>query len=197
MLVLVLIFFISTFGMNFQITTPLLAKQVFHRGAAGYGLLSTALAIGACSGAVLATRRSSRPTQLFLVGVAVAFSLVEVFSGLMPTYALTALLLVPTGWLMLTLTTAANSFTQLGVEPTMQGRVMSLYVLCFLGGAPLGAPAIGWLANTFGARWSLIGGGLLDLVVMLALAAVIAHRRGLPPEYLGRRARMATQFAHA
>jgi MFS family permease len=195
--VMILIFVISTFGMNFQITTALLAKQVFHRGAAGYGMLSTALAVGACLGAIMATRRSSRPTQLFLVGVALAFSAVEVLAGLLPSYLMTALLLVPTGWMMLTMTTAANSFTQLGVEPTMQGRVMALYVLCFLGGAPLGAPAVGWIAGVFGPRWSLIGGGLIGVITTVVLALVVAHRRQLPPAYFGRRARLATQFAHA
>ncbi len=49
-LIMVLIFVIGTFGLNFQITTALMAKQVFHRGASGYGMLSTALAVGACAG---------------------------------------------------------------------------------------------------------------------------------------------------
>ena len=67
-LIMALIFVIGTFGLNFQITTALLAKQVFHRSASGYGLLSTALAAGACVGAVLATRRNKRPSQQFLLG---------------------------------------------------------------------------------------------------------------------------------
>ncbi len=67
MLAMVLVFIIGTFGLNFQLTTALLAKQVFHQNASGYGLLSTAVAVGAFVGAVLATRRTTRPTQLFLV----------------------------------------------------------------------------------------------------------------------------------
>ena len=78
MLTMVLVFVIGTFGLNFQITTALMAKQVFHRGATGYGLLSTALAVGAFVGAVLATRRTTRPTQLFLVVAALAFSVLEI-----------------------------------------------------------------------------------------------------------------------
>ena len=88
MLAMVLIFVIGTFGLNFQITTALIAKQVFHRGASGYGLLSTALAVGAFVGAVLATRRTTRPTQLFLVLAALAFRVLEIVTGLMPTFAL-------------------------------------------------------------------------------------------------------------
>ncbi|MGH8960870.1 MAG: MFS transporter [Jatrophihabitantaceae bacterium] len=192
MLTMVLVFIVGTFGLNFQITTALIAKQVFHRGASGYGLLSTTLAVGACAGAVLATRRRDRPTQLFLVVAALGFAVLEIGAGVMPSYGLTALLLVPTGLAMLTLTTAANSSVQLGVEPTMRGRVMALYLVCFMGGTPLGAPIVGWLAGTAGARWGLIGGGLICLVATLAIAATIAHRRGLRPAYLAERAAMAT-----
>jgi MFS family permease len=191
MLTMALVFVIGTFGLNFQITTALMAKQVFHRGASGYGLLSTTLAIGACVGAVLATRRRRRPTQLFLVVISVGFGVLEIGAGLMPTYGLTALLLVPTGLAMLTLTTAANSSVQLGVEPTMRGRVMALYLMCFMGGTPVGAPIVGWLAGTAGARWGLIGGGLICVFATLAIAAVVAQRRGLRPAYLAERAVLA------
>lgn len=188
MLTMALVFVIGTFGLNFQITTALMAKQVFHRGAGGYGLLSTTLAIGACVGAVIATRRRTRPTQLFLVAAATVFGILEIGAGVMPSYGLTALLLVPTGLAMLTLTTAANSSVQLGVEPTMRGRVMALYLMCFMGGTPIGAPIVGWLAGTAGARWGLIGGGLICVLATLAIAAVIARRRGLRPGYLAERA---------
>ena len=186
-LTMALVFVVGTFGLNFQITTALLAKQVFHRGASGYGLLSTALAVGACLGAVLATRRRSRPTQLFLVGATLAFSVLEIVTGLMPGYVSTALLLVPTGLLMLTLTTAANSSVQLGVEPTMRGRVVALYFMCLMGGTPIGAPIVGWLAGAAGARWGMVGGGLICLLVTAALALLVARRRGLSPGYLATR----------
>ena len=179
MLTMVLVFVIGTFGLNFQITTALMAKQVFHRSATGYGLLSTALAVGACVGAVLATMRTRRPSQLFLIGAAVAFSVLEIVTGLMPNFAATALVLVPTGLAMLTLTTAANSSVQLGVEPTMRGRVMALYLVCFMGGTPLGAPIVGWLAGVAGPRWGMLGGGVVCLVCTVVLAAVFAHRRGM------------------
>ena len=180
-LTMVLVFVIGTFGLNFQITTALLAKQVFHRSASGYGLLSTALALGACVGAVLATRRTRRPTQLFLLGTALVFAVLEIGAGTMPGFDSTALLLLPTGLVMLTFTTAANASVQLGVEPTMRGRVMALYLVCFLGGTPFGAPIIGWVAGAFGPRWGLIGGGLICLLATLSLATVIARRRGLTP----------------
>jgi MFS family permease len=187
MLTMILVFVVGTFGLNFQLTTALLAKQVFHRSASGYGLLSTALAVGACGGAVIATRRVRRPTQLFLLGMALVFGVIEIGVGLMPTFDLTALLLVPTGLVMLTFTTAANASVQLGVEPTMRGRVMALYLMCFMGGTPVGAPIIGWAAGAFGPRWGLLGGGLICLLSALVIAAFIARRRGLTPGDLGDR----------
>lgn len=186
-LTMVLVFVIGTFGLNFQITTALLAKQVFHRSASGYGLLSTALAVGACVGAVLATRRTRRPTQLFLIGTALVFAVLEIGVGSMPNFDSTALLLVPTGLVMLTFTTATNAAVQLGVEPTMRGRVMALYLVCFMGGTPFGAPIIGWVAGAFGPRWGLLGGGLICLLAGLGLAALIARRRGLTGADLGER----------
>jgi MFS family permease len=187
LLTMILVFVIGTFGLNFQLTTALVAKQVFHRDATGYGLLSTALAVGACLGAVLATMRTKRPSQLFLVLAATVFSVFEIASGMMPGFLGTALVLVPTGLAMLTLTTAANSSVQLGVEPTMRGRVMALYLVCFMGGTPLGAPIVGWLAGVAGPRWGLIGGGVICLVCTLALAAVFARRRGMSPSDVAER----------
>jgi MFS family permease len=187
MLAMVLVFIIGTFGLNFQLTTALLAKQVFHQNASGYGLLSTAVAVGAFVGAVLATRRTTRPTQLFLVFAALGFSVLEIVTGLMPTYGTTGLLLVPTGLAMLTFTTAANSSVQLGVAPTMRGRVMALYLMCFMGGTPLGAPIIGWVAGAFGPRWGLIGGGLVCLLAALAIALLLGRRRGLTARSIAER----------
>ncbi|WP_304047720.1 MFS transporter [Jatrophihabitans endophyticus] len=176
---MVLIFVIGTFGLNFQITCALMAKQVFGEGASGYGWLSTALAVGACAGAVIATRRVRRPSSIFLLLAAAGFGVVETLAGLMPTFLACALLLAPTGLAMLTITTGANSAVQLGVEPTMRGRVMSLYLVCFLGGTPVGAPLIGWLAETAGPRWGLLGGGLVCVISALVIALVMAHQRGI------------------
>jgi MFS family permease len=178
-LTMVLIFVFGTFGLNFAITCALMAKQVFHRGASGYGLLSTSLAVGACIGAILATRRTARPSTLFLLGSAAIFSVGEVAAGLMPTYLATALVLVPTGLAMLSVTTAANAHVQLGVAPTMRGRVMALYLVCFMGGTPFGAPLIGWLAGVAGPRWGLIGGGLVCLISVGGLAVFVARSRGM------------------
>ena len=111
MLTMVLIFVVGTFGLNFQITTALMAKQVFHRGATGYGLLSTALAVGACVGAVLATRRArrGRPSCSCSARRSSFSAARDRRPALMPSFCSPRSLLVPTGLAMLTLTTAANS----------------------------------------------------------------------------------------
>lgn len=177
-LTMVLIFMFATFGLNFQITCALMAKQVFERGASGYGLLSTALAVGAVCGAFLAARRVARPSSFFLLVMVGAFGVAEIGAGMMPTFWISAALLVPTGLAMMSVTTAANAHVQLGVEPMMRGRVMSLYLICLMGGTPLGAPIVGWLAGVIGPRWGLIGGGLVCLLTVLGLALIVArHRR--------------------
>ena len=98
----------------------------------------------------------------------------------MPTFLLTAIVLVPTGLSMLTLTTACNSSVQLGVDPTMRGRVMALYLICFMGGTPLGAPIVGWLA---GVRRPALGADRrrpgLPASRRRALAGAVARRRGM------------------
>jgi MFS family permease len=66
---------------------------------------------------------------------------------------------------MIYLAQAANQRVQLGVDPELRGRVMALYVLVFLGTNPVGAPLVGWFAETFGPRTSIWVGGAVSLVV--------------------------------
>jgi len=175
---IVLVAIIGTFGLNFQITTALVAKLVFHRGAGSYGLLGTALAFGSLIGALLAARRGV-PRQRLLLGAALAFGLLEIAVGLMPTYYSFLLLLIPTGIAVLTFTTAANATVQLASSGAMRGRVMALYVLVFLGGTPIGAPVIGWLAAAYGPRWSLVGGGLVSAGATLLVGWALLRARRL------------------
>jgi MFS family permease len=177
-LVLLLVFFAGTFGLNFQMTTALMATEVFGKGSGEYGLLGSLMAVGSLTGALLAARRG-RPRLRLLVLAALVFGVLVVVSGVMPTYWTFAASLVPVGMAALTLITAANATMQLGVEETMRGRVMALYMVVFFGGTPLGAPLAGAVAEAFGARWSLILGGLVVVVATLASTAVLSHRRGV------------------
>jgi MFS family permease len=164
-----LAFVIGTFGFNYQVTIALMAREQFELGAAEFGLLSTFFAVGSLSGALLSTRRSVRPRQSFLVISAVVFGLLTIVSGLMPSYATFAALLVPTGAAALVFAVANNSFVQLGADPQMRGRVMALYFVFFMGGTPIGAPLVGWISEHLGAPWGLIVGG-----AVCVLAGVVA-----------------------
>jgi MFS family permease len=163
---------IGLVGFNFQLTLAVLAKNVFHTGAASFGLLTTAIAVGALCGALAGSGRRARPSVWTVLGAAVAFGALETAAGLMPTYLSTAIVLVPTGFFMVYLAQAANQRVQLGVDPELRGRVMALYVLVFLGTNPIGAPVVGWLAQAFGARTSIWLGGVISLLAGGAALAV-------------------------
>jgi MFS family permease len=178
-LTLVLVFFVATFGMNFQVTTALMSREVFHTGASEFGLASTMYALGALGGALIAARRA-RPSMRLLLITAGAFGLFEVLSGLMPVFWSFLAMLVPTGLAVLLFSTAANSTTQLGTTAAVRGRVMGLYMLVFLGGAPLGSPLVGWAAEQFGARMSLIAGGVIAAAAAAGVALLLARTRGVP-----------------
>ena len=178
MLVMVIVFFVGTFGLNFQMTSALMATEVFDKGAGEYGLLGSVLAIGSLSGALLAARRG-RPRLRLVVLSAVAFGLVEIVAGLMPTYVTFISVLIPIGLAQMTLLNAANATIQLGVDPVMRGRVMALYMAVLMGGTPLGAPLVGFVAETFGARWSLIAGGAISAGAAIIAALLLARREGL------------------
>jgi MFS family permease len=193
---IVLVGVVGTLGLNFQMTLALMAHNVFHRQAGTYGLLSAALAIGSLGGALLAARRP-RPRQRLLLGAALAFGVLETVAGLMPSYASFMAMLLPTGMAMLTLSTAANSTMQLGSSSAMRGRVMAVYSLVFMGGTPIGAPLVGWLAQVAGARYSLIVGGVASATasVWVAFAYLRLTRSTVRPQLRGGRLRLRVRIA--
>ena len=176
MLILSVVFFAGTFGLNFQMTSALMATQVFDKGATEYGLLGSAMAVGSLAGALLAARRTRIRLRL-VVGAALVFGVVEIIAGLAPSYLIFMLIVPVLGLSALTMITAANTTMQLTTAPHLRGRVMALYLMVFMGGTPLGSPFIGWIGSQFGARWTLIGGGGLTILGVLVAAAVFARGR--------------------
>jgi MFS family permease len=177
LLVLGIMFFTGTFGLNFQMTSALMATQVFGKGAQEFGLLGTTMAIGSIVGSLVAARRA-RSTVRLVVVAALVFGSVEIVFGLMPSY-LTFMVMTPLiGITAMTTVTAANTVVQLTVPDRLRGRVMALYLTVFMGGTPLGAPIIGWLAEVLGPRWSLIGGGLGTVAGTLLCLTVLTARFG-------------------
>lgn len=175
---MVAVFMVSTFGLNFPISLAVLARNTFDRGADAYGLLSTTLAVGTLAGATIAAKRKTPPRLRTFLGAAAAFGAFEILVGLMPTYVLVAIMLVPTGALTLTFTTAAMNILQMSVPSEMRGRVMGIYMLCFLGGTPLGSPVLGWLADVLDPRAPLVIGGAISLVSGIGAALyLMRHQR--------------------
>lgn len=177
MLILVMVFFAGTFGMNFQITSALMATEVFGKGAGEYGVLGSAMAVGSLAGALLAARRVRIRLRL-LVFAGLGFGAAEIVAALLPTYVAFAVFAPVIGFCTLTLLNSANATLQLESPPAIRGRVMALYMTIVMGGTPLGAPIIGWIGQHLGARWTLVIGGALTILGVLLALAVFARLSG-------------------
>ncbi|NYJ02742.1 MFS family permease [Nocardioides thalensis] len=177
LMILVVVFFAGTFGMNFQMTSALMATEEFGKGAGEFGLLGSALAVGSLTGALLAAGRT-RVRMRLLLAAGVAFGVAEIVAGLLPSYVAFMLFSPLIGFSTITLLNSANSTLQVESDPELRGRVMAIYMTIVMGGTPLGAPVIGWIGETYGARWTLIvGGSLVLLGVLLALVVRAAAER--------------------
>ena len=174
MAILVMVFFAGTFGMNFQITSALMATHVFGKGAGEFGILGSAMAVGSLTGALLAARRTRIRLRL-VAGAAIGFGVTEIVAGLMPTYLTFALICPLIGVCTLTMLNSANATMQLESDPALRGRVMALYMTIVMGGTPIGSPIIGWVGQQFGPRWTLIGGGVLVILGVVLAVAMLAR----------------------
>jgi len=155
--ILVMLFLIGTFGLNFAIYISTMAVRVFHEGAGQYGFLMSAMAIGTVAGALLAAQRA-KPHFALLPTAAGMFGLLLAIAATLPNHWLFSLALIGIGLSAQTFTTSTNSFMQLSAEPAMRGRVVAIFLAIIMGGTPLGAPVAGWVADTFGPRWALAVG---------------------------------------
>ncbi|GID30172.1 MFS transporter [Paractinoplanes brasiliensis] len=164
-----LMFVVGMIGFNFPVTLAALAKIDFNAGPSTFGLLTTALAVGALGGALAGSARRARPSAYIVIGAAIAFGALEFAVGFAPNFVVAMLVLVPTGFFSIYLAQAANHRVQMGVDPEYRGRVMAIYVLVFLGTTPIGASLAGWWGEHFGVASSISGAGIVCFV-----AAVVA-----------------------
>lgn len=173
--ILLMLFLIGTFGMNFPIFISTMAVSVFHADARAYGLLSSTLAIGTIAGALLAAGRERPQFKSLLTGAAV-FGVGCTLAALAPNYWLFAVALVIIGVGAMTFSNTTNSLMQLSTDPAMRGRVIALRVGVALGGTPIGAPIVGWVADHLGPRWAL-GVGALSGVLAVGVALYTLRRQ--------------------
>ncbi|MGV8965594.1 MAG: MFS transporter [Cellulomonas sp.] len=174
LVIMVVVGVVSTFGLNFQLTSALMARTEFGMGAGEYGILGSVMAIGSLAGALLAARRE-QPRVRLVIGSAFAFGVADGIMALMPTYPTFAVACIPVGLASLTMMTAANATIQTTTDPSMRGRVMALYMIVFLGATPIGSPLVGWIGETYGPRWA-IGVGAIASLLVASGAAVWAMR---------------------
>jgi MFS family permease len=190
LVILAMVFLIGTFGLNFPIFISTMAKVEFHQGAAEFGILSSIMALGSVTGALLSAHRE-KPRMRYLFLAAGLFGIFCAFSAFMPSFWLFAVALIPVGIAAQTFMTTANGAVQLGTDAVVRGRVMAIYMAIFMGGTPLGAPIVGWVANEFGPRWGL---GVAAASGIAALAVGIywlVKYRGMRVRYSGRRFSLA------
>ena len=174
--ILIMLFLMGAFGLNFPIFISTMAVNVFHTDARGYGLLTSFMAVGTVSGALFAATRKKASLASLMAGASV-FGTGCILAALSPGYWWFAAALIVFGAAALTFTNGTNSMMQLSTEPAMRGRVMALRVGVALGGLSIGAPIVGWVADRFGPRWSLGLGAAAGFAAALVAVYVLAHRK--------------------
>ncbi len=176
--ILLMLFLIGTFGINFPIFISTMSVGVFHAGASEYGLLTSMMAIGSVAGALLSARREN-PGMRVIAAAAAIFGVGFCIAAAMPSYGLFGCALVIIGLSAQTFTTTANSTLQLSTEPEMRGRVIALFLAIAVGATPIGAPFVGWVADTFGPRWALGVGAASGFGAVIVAVRYLARHRGL------------------
>ncbi|HWO16867.1 MAG TPA: MFS transporter, partial [Solirubrobacterales bacterium] len=166
---LALMALVGTFGFNFQVILPLLARFSFGGDASAYAALVSAMGVGSVIGA-LATGAHGRTSPRLIAAAALAFGVLALLAALMPSLALEIPVLALLGGSAVAFAAGINSSLQLAVAPEMRGRVMALYSVVFLGSTPIGGPLAGWLSQAYDPRVALL------LAAVAGLSAAWAAR---------------------
>jgi MFS family permease len=192
--VLVMLALIGTFGFNFAIFISTMSVTVFHGDARQYGWLTSAMAVGTMSGALLSARRPF-PGMVLMGGASAVFGITLALAAVMPTPWTFAIVLFVVGLAALTFMTASNSMMQLTTERGMRGRVLALRIAVVMGGTPIGAPLVGWVVDRFGARWALGVGALSGVAAAGVAVAYLVRHRNLRMQRIDGRLRLMLQPA--
>jgi MFS family permease len=169
MLVMLTVFFTTTFGLNFQIFIALMATHEFGMTSKEFGILGSVLAVGSLSGALIAARlEHHRNTRNILLGASI-FGTLLMGSAYLPTYWLYGASLPILGATVLLTLISANTYVQSNTDSNVRGRVMGIYLMIFMGGTPIGSPLIGFTASLIGIRATILLCGLVVLGAALIL----------------------------
>ncbi len=171
---LVMLSFVATFGMNLPVMLVAFADHVFKSGAAGYGLYSSAAALGALVGAIASTRRMAYRLRSIVLAAGF-FGLAIIASGLAPVVWVFLLCLVAIGFTRLLFATAAESIVQMSSNRVIRGRVMAIYAMVVLGGQAIGGPLMGWLTELWGVRTAMIASGAVTAIAAIVIAILLAR----------------------
>ncbi len=180
--VMLMVFFLATFGLNFQIFNALMATQEFGLGPASFGLMGTFIAIGSLSGAIGSARLERFRNTKFVIKGGIAFSISIMVLSIIPSYSLYILWLPICGVTALTTLVSANSIVQTSTDPAIRGRVMGLYLLIFMGGTPFGSPLIGTTTELIGIRPTIVLCGGISLIASLIIWFRYKNRVQLPAD---------------
>lgn len=180
--VMIMVFALATFGLNFQIFNALMATQEFGLGPANFGLMGTFIAIGSLTGAIASARLERFRTTRFVMLGGMAFSASIMMLSVLPNYTIYILWLPICGLTALTTLVSANSIVQMNTDPAIRGRVMGLYLLIFMGGTPFGSPLIGLTTELIGIRLTIVVCGGISLGVSLFAWAKFRNKVQVPED---------------
>jgi len=180
--VMLMVFFLATFGLNFQIFNALMATQEFGLGPANFGLMGTFIAIGSLSGAIGSARLERFRNTKFVILGGIAFSASIMMLSILPNYITYVIWLPICGVTALTTLVSANSIVQTSTDPAIRGRVMGLYLLIFMGGTPFGSPLIGATTDLIGIRPTIAVCGGISLFASLFIWFKYKNRVALPAD---------------
>ena len=180
--VMLMVFFLATFGLNFQIFNALMATEEFGLGPASFGLMGTFIAIGSLAGAIGSARLERFRNTKFVIKGGIIFSISIMAFSIIPSYSLYILWLPICGFTALTTLVSANSIVQTSTDPAIRGRVMGLYLLIFMGGTPFGSPLIGTSAELIGIRPTIAACGGISLFASLFIWFKYKNRVTVPAD---------------
>jgi MFS family permease len=180
--VMLMVFFLATFGLNFQIFNALMATQEFGLGPASFGLMGTFIAIGSLTGAIGSARLERFRNTKFVIKGGIVFSASIMVLAILPNYLSYVIWLPICGVTALTTLVSANSIVQTSTDPAIRGRVMGLYLLIFMGGTPFGSPLIGTATELIGIRPTIALCGGISLFASLYIWFKYKNRVQLPAD---------------